>query len=201
MTGLETILSQIQDDAQREAEEQLSAAKSEAAKILEAAKAEAQQKSQAVLQEGEQKAQAIRDRAQSAAQLERRNAMLAFKQQVIREAIHGIRASLEAAPDQEYFQLLLQLAARFAREGKAEMRLNQRDLDRLPKNFEDDLRRAVPQAEIAVSKEPCNIESGFLLAYGGIDINCTFRAIFEDAEGELRDVAGKLLFCGSEKGK
>lgn len=194
MTGLETILSQITGDAEQEAAEQRSAAEQEAAELLAAAKEEAAKRTQAILQEGEQKAQEIRSRAESAAALERRNAMLSFKQQEIRNAIDSTRTALEELPDQEYFDLLVQLCARFAGEGKAEMRLNQKDLDRLPAGFEDTLKQALPQGEITISKEPCNIESGFLLVYGGIDINCTFRAIFEDMEGELRDAVGKILF-------
>ena len=194
MTGLEAILSQIESDARQEADELLSSAKAKVEEILVNAKEEAAKKSQEILQEGEKKAQDIRDRADSAAMLARRNNMLAFKQQVIREAIDSTRASLEKAPDKEYFEMLLQLAARFAREGKGEMRLNRRDLDRLPGSFEADLKQAVPQADITVSKDPCDIENGFLLVYGGIDVNCTFRAIFEEADGELRDAVGKILF-------
>lgn len=197
MTGLETILQEISGSAQREAEEQLSAAKGKAEAVLAAAREEADKKTKAVLQEGERRAQDIRDRAGSAAQLERRNAMLSFKQQVIREAIDDTLSSLENAPDKEYFPLLLRLVQRFAQEGKAEMRLNRRDLDRLPAGFSDEVKKAAPQAEITVSPTPCDIESGFLLAYEGIDINCTFRAIFEGAEGELRDAAGKILFPGT----
>ena len=194
MTGLEAILSQIESDARQEADELLTDAKAKAEEILVNAKEEAAKKSQEILQEGEKKAQDIRDRADSAAMLARRNNMLAFKQQVIRETIDSTRTSLENAPDEEYFKMLLQLAARFAGEGKGEMRLNRRDLDRLPKSFETDLKQAVPQADITVSKDPCDIENGFLLVYGGIDVNCTFRAIFEEADGELRDAVGKILF-------
>lgn len=194
MTGLETILSQIDSDARQEAEGLLAAAKGKADEILAAAKEEAAKKAQDILQNGEKKAQDIRERADSAAELARRNAMLTFKQQVIRDAIDKTRSSLEAAPDKEYFAMLLQLVSRFSGEGKGEMRLNSRDLQRLPESFEAELRQAAPQAEITLSKTPCDIENGFLLVYGGIDINCTFRAIFEEADGELRDIAGKLLF-------
>ena len=197
MTGLEAILSQIESGAKQEADELLTDARAKAEEILANAKENAAKKTQDILQEGEKKAQDIRDRADSAALLERRNNMLAFKQQVIREAIDNTRASLESAPDEEYFTMLLQLAARFAREGKGEMRLNRRDLDRLPGSFEADLKQAVPQGDITVSREPIDLENGFLLVYGGIDVNCTFRAIFEEADGELRDAVGKILFPAS----
>lgn len=196
MTGLETIISQIESDAQREADGQLADARAEAEGVLQAAKQEAEKRARDILAQGERKAQDIRDRAASAAGLESRNAMLAFKQDVIRQVIDSARKSMENAPDEEYFDTLIKLAGRFAKEGKAVLQLNRRDLDRLPADFEEKVKKAAPQADITLSKTACGIESGFVLAYGGIDINCTFAAIFEDAEAELRDAVGKILFPG-----
>ena len=194
MTGLESILNQIASDGQKEAEEQLSAARAKAAEITEKAKAEGAEKVRAALKDGERRAQEIRDRAQSAAELEQRNQMLVFKQELIGEAVEAARESLENAPDKEYFEILLTLYKRFAQEGRGEMLLNKRDIDRLPDDFLARMRKAVPGAEVTISPKPHQVENGFLLVYGGVAINCTFRAIFEDAYEELRDAAGKLLF-------
>ncbi len=194
MTGLEAILSQIQNDARQEADEILAAANAKVEEILDSAKKAAEDSSRTILQEGEKKAQDIRDRANSAALLERRNSMLAFKQEKIREAVSSAKAALEALPDKEYFELLVQLAAKYAGSGKAEMRLGQKDLQRLPAGFADSLKQAVPQADISISNTPCKAESGFLLIYEGIDVNCTFQSVFEDLEGELRDASAKVLF-------
>jgi V/A-type H+-transporting ATPase subunit E len=148
----------------------------------------------AVLKDGERRAQDIRDRAKSAAELEQRNEMLLFKQQLIGETVDAARKSFEEAPDDEYFDTLLALYTRFAREGQGELRLNSRDLERLPDDFLARMRKAVPGAQVTISPKAHNVESGFLLVYGGVDINCTFRAIFEDAYEQLRDTAGRLLF-------
>ena len=193
MTGLERILDQILSDANQEAQEQLSAAEQEKNAILAQAKAKADETAAAVLKSGEEKAAVIRERAESAAQMERRNAMLAFKQQMIGATIDRTRASLENAPDDEYFQILL-LVEKFATEGSAQMHLNARDLKRLPADFEARLKEAAPKTEISLSQEPSEIESGFLLTYGGIDINCTFEAIFEGAKAQLRDVVSQTLW-------
>lgn len=198
MTGLENILNQITGEAQREADEQISTAKAQAEKVLEDARAQAETASKTILADGERRAQEIRDRAASSAELTRRNAMLTFKQQVIRETVEKARAALETAPDSAYFQLLARLAGKYANPGKAQLRLSRRDLDRLPADFEAKVQAAAPQAEITLSREPAQIDSGFLLVYDGIDVNCTFQAIFEDAEGEMRDTLSRLLFPGKE---
>ena len=44
------------------------------------------------------------------------------------------------------------------------------------------------------SKTPCDLPDGFLLVYGGIDVNCTFDALFEAEADALQDIAGGLLF-------
>ncbi len=194
MTGLESILSQIAGDGQQEAEALLSEARAKAGEISQKAQEEAKEKAAAVIKEGERRAQDIRNRAQSAAELEKRNQILVFKQELIREAVAAARESLENAPDGEYFETLLSLYVRFAQEGRGEMRLCKRDLARLPDDFLARMRKAVPKAEVTISPQPYEIGSGFLLVYGGVDINCTFDAIFEDAYDALRDAAGRLLF-------
>lgn len=194
MTGLESIINQIAGDAQQEASEILAGAKERAEKAAKEAQEEAKRQADAILQKGEQDAKEIRERAESAAELSKRNQMLSFKQGLIQEAIEGARVALESAPDKEYFDTLLQLYKRFAQKGQGELQLNKKDLARLPDDFLGRMKKAVPEADMHISQAPADIESGFLLVYGGMDINCTFRAVFEDAADELRDAAGRLLF-------
>ena len=194
MTGLEKIINQITEDAQQEAGEILEAAKKQAWEIISAAKKEADTEAAALLEAAQADVKNVQDRAESTAQLNRRNEMLSFKQTLIREAIDEARAQLADAPDAEYFDTLLTLYKRFAQTGKAQLHLNQRDLARLPDDFEGKLKSAVPGSEVELSPTPAEIDSGFLLTYGGIDVNCSFSAIFEDADSELRDLAGHSLF-------
>ena len=170
MTGLESIISQITADGQKESEEILAKAREEAEKLAEDAKNDGAQKVRAVLNDGERRAGEIRDRAQSAADLEQRNQMLVFKQELISEAVAAARDSLENAPDKEYFETLLTLYKRFAQEGQGEMRLNKKDIDRLPDDFLGRMRKAVPGAQVTISPKPHPVESGFMLVYGGVDI-------------------------------
>ena len=174
MTGLETILDQISKEAEKTAAQTRQEAEEKAQKLLEDAKAEGIKQAEAVLRDGETQAEDIRARAHSAAQLDRRNRTLQFKQQLI--------------------VTLLRLVSRFALSGPGEMQLSGKDISRLPADFEASLKKAAPGSQITISKTPANIESGFLLIYGGIDINGTFRAVFEDASDELRDVVGAILF-------
>lgn len=194
MTGLEAILAQIEQDAQNQAEALLSVAKKEAQETLENAQREAEQQSKAILDEAQAQADAIRERAESSAQLEKRDQLLRCKQQLIREALDKICDSMEDAPAEEYFSILLELAVRSAQPGEGILYLNARDLERLPANFQQELDRETPQGKITVSQTPRQLESGFVLVYGPIEMDCTFPALFRDAYDQLRDAVGTILF-------
>lgn len=194
MTGLETILAQIEQDAQNQAEALLSVAKKEAQDTLENAQKEAEQQSKAILEEAQAQADAIRERAESSAQLEKRDQLLRCKQQLIRETLDKVCDSLEDAPVEEYFSILLELAIRSAQPGEGVLYLNARDLERLPSNFQQELDRETPQGKITVSQTPRQLESGFVLVYGPIEMDCTFPALFRDAYDQLRDAVGTILF-------
>ena len=103
-------------------------------------------------------------------------------------------AELHDLPDDEYFSVLLKLAQKNALPGDAEMQLNEKDLARMPQDFSAQLKAVVPGTNITVSNTPCNIPDGFLLVYGGIDVNCTFASLFEAAGDTLQDLAGGMLF-------
>ena len=181
MTGLEAILAHIEQEAHAEAQGLLDAAQAEAQGTLESAQEEAPRASQAILEEAQKGADAIRERAESAALLEKRDGLLRCKQQLIREALGQVCQELEQAPDQEYFSLLLELVGRWAQPGDGVLYLNARDLQRLPQGFQEELERIAPQGKIALSPQPRQLESGFVLAYGPVELDCTFPALFQEA--------------------
>ncbi len=194
MTGLEAILAQIEKDAQSQAEALLSVAKKDAQDTLEEAQKEAEQQSKAVLDNAQVQANAIRERAESAALLEKRDQLLRCKQQLIREALDQVCTSMENAPVEEYFSILLELAVRSAQPGEGVLYLNAKDLKRLPANFQQELDKETPQGKITVSSTPRDLESGFVLVYGPIEMDCTFPALFRAAYDQLRDAVGTILF-------
>ena len=189
MTGLEAILDQIQQEAASQAEELLSAARTEAESTLAAAREEAQRQSGEILSQAQRQADAIRERA------EKRNQLLACKQQLIRGAVSKVCASLENAPAEEYFSILLGLVARYGQPGKGVMTLNARDLQRLPGEFSEALAKAAPQGDIEISPAPGAMEGGFVLTYGPVQVDCTFASLFQEAYEQLRDAAGAILFA------
>ena len=193
-TGLDRIIEQILADAEAKAAEQVAAAEEEAKKTLADAAVEAEQKANILLAGSEKVGADIKARAASTAEFTRRRTVLAAKQNAIRDVIAAAQKELHDLPDNEYFSVLLKLAQKNALPGDAEMQLNEKDLARMPQDFSAQLKMAVPGTNITVSNTPCNIPDGFLLVYGGIDVNCTFASLFEAAGDTLQDLAGGMLF-------
>ena len=190
-TGLDRIIEQILADAEAKAAEQVAAAEEEAKKTLADAAVEAEQKANVLLADSEKVGADIKARAASTAEFTRRRTVLAAKQNAIRDVIAAAQKELHDLPDDEYFSVLLKLAQKNALPGDAEMQLNEKDLARMPQDFSAQLKMAVPGTNITT---PCNIPDGFLLVYGGIDVNCAFASLFEAAGDTLQDLAGGMLF-------
>ena len=192
MTGLENIVSIIRQDAQSEAEAIIAKAQAEADKIIDKARAEAQEKSTQLTKGGSDKANDIIERAESAAQLETKKALLFSKQHLLKSVIDEAKLQLEGLEDKEYFDVLLQLVKKYSAQKDGFMLLNANDLERIPADFEKKIQEI---GNITIKKEPANIKNGFLLIYGGIDINCTFDALFEDSAEALQDIVSDILFA------
>lgn len=194
MTGLEKILAQIRSDSDnacadiknrtdRQCDDIIANAQAQAALIIEAGDEAAKRKSNDII-----------DRAKSAADLEERSVMLRTKQEIISSALDSAREYLCTLPDEEYFDLILKLSAKYSEDGEGAMHFSQKDLSRLPADFESKLNKTV-KGTVTVSKEPVSIDGGFILIYGGIEINCAFSSIFSAENERFSDEVAKLLFA------
>ena len=74
--------------------------------------------------------------------------------------------------------------------------LSEKDKKRIPAGFIEKLagEAAKKGGTLALSDKAADIDGGFVLAYGGIDENCSVSALFEENAEELSDTVGKMLF-------
>ena len=196
MTGGEKILARILEDAQIQADQIEHEAKDKAKAILAQADTEAQRQKLAILESGRAQANAVVRTAQSNASLIVRNALLKKRRALIEEALDDMLDMLRNQPDTAYFNMLLELAERAARPENGIMLLNTRDLQRLPADFCQRLRTQVSCGSITVSDRPCEIDGGFVLQYGDLEINCSFSAMLEARREEMEDLVNRELFTG-----
>ena len=195
MTGLEKIVAAIREEARAEAEAMIGQAEAEAARIL----ADATAEGDALRAEAE--ASAIRQAADieraavSAVRLQRRRRLLEAKQEMLTDTMERALKQLRALPEDAYFSLLVKMASACAEPGEGELLLGERDLSRCPKDFAQRLAQALPSgAKLSISPEPRPIDGGFILQYGQIEQNCSFRAMLNARWEALTDMARGILF-------
>lgn len=66
----------------------------------------------------------------------------------------------------------------------------------MPADFEKNIHAAAEEkgGSLVLSREPKAIEDGFILVYGGIEENCTLKALLDAKKDELQDKVNEILF-------
>ena len=133
MNGIEKITQRMEDDAQREINEVLTAARAQADEITRRSREQADKESAAIVARGESAAAEREKRLESMAEMESRKLVLAAKQEVLDEAFHMALEKLCTLPDEEYIELLAALAVKAARTGREKVLFYQKDRNRVGK--------------------------------------------------------------------
>lgn len=197
MTGLDKMKSQILDEARAAANGKIAEAESQAGEILDAAKAQAARTSESISQKSEAAVKNYNDRVASSIDLMRRTKLLTAKQEVIAEVLEHAYEALTTMEEKEYFKMLLKLLGRYVLAQDGEIYFSSADLERMPAGYEKELEQIAKEkgGSLTLSKTGRNIENGFILAYGGIEENCTLKAMFDSKKDELSDKVHRLLFA------
>lgn len=133
MNGIEKITQRMEDDAQREINEVLTAARAQADEITRRSREQADKESAAIVARGESAATEREKRLESMAEMESRKLVLAAKQEVLDEAFTMALEKLCTLPDEEYIELLAALAVKAARTGREKVIFSQKDRNRVGK--------------------------------------------------------------------
>ena len=196
MTGLEKITSQIQEEAKDSAAKKLEAAKKEADEIL----AEAKKACEAMEAEAAEKDALLKtnyeSRAKSSAEQQRRTALLRAKQEIIADVIEDAYVTLKKKDAKGYFLTMEKILKTYALAEDGEIYFSKEDLARMPADFEKKIKAAAKEkgGSLVLKKEPKAIADGFVLVYGGIEENCTLRALFDAKRDQLQDQVNAILF-------
>ena len=194
MAGIESITKEISLEADKEAAGIISAAE-EAAKSL---KAKTEEECNVIRAESDEKISrklASEDKkTQSQCEQAEKLIMLNAKQEIIDGVLSKAKEKLLHL---EYFDTLLKLLEKQSQADKGILLLNEKDLARMPEDFEKSAQAVATKngGMLDVSKETVNIDGGFILKYGNIEINSSFDALFEENEEELVDIVNKMLWA------
>ena len=98
--------------------------------------------------------------------------------------------------DEKYFAVIKKMLEDNVLSEKGEIIFSARDRQRMPKGIEDVIKNVALEkgGELVMSDEIRSIDGGFVLVYGGIEENCTFKAMLEASREELHDMVNGKLF-------
>ena len=129
--------------------------------------------------------------SKSRCDLETRNAFLKRRREEIDKTYSEILNKMKNLPDEDYFELIYTFAKKLNGMSGVVL-LNEKDMNRLPKDFLARLEECGVKAEL--SKTPCDIESGFILKCGDIEENMDFSAILSEKRDAIEDFINQELF-------
>lgn len=195
MTGLEKIQEKILAQSKLSCDSIIAKANAEAKEILISARIKAEKLSADIISEAEELSERKKLLAKGSAETITRNRYLEVRNAIINDIISAAYEEIERLSDEEYFDLLKRLCIKNIAPGEYIMHLNMVDLARLPEGFEDSINAEVYETSaVFVKNEPAEIENGFILSGNGVEINCTFRAVFDENMDNLKDMLNKKLF-------
>ena len=194
MNGIERITQRMEDDAQREIDEILSAAQAQAAEITQSCQAQAEREAREIVDRGRRNADERVERLASVAQLEARKMELAAKQEMIAKAFDLAMEQLLDLPESEYVALLASLAAKASVTGKETVILSQKDRTRYGKQVVTQANEKLGGAHLTLSEQSRPIKGGLILADGDVEVNCTFETLVRLQKGALEQQVAQVLF-------
>lgn len=161
------------------------------AQIMAQAKLDADKISAEIADRAQSKVKQMQAASKSRCDLETRNAFLKRRREEIDKTYSEILNKMKNLPDEDYFELIYTFAKKLSGMSGVVL-LNEKDMNRLPKNFLARLEECGVKAEL--SKMPCDIESGFILKCGDIEENMDFSAILSEKRDAIEDFINQELF-------
>lgn len=195
MAGLDKIIERIKKNSEINCDSILNDAEKQADELRAASEAKSKADVEKIAAETDRKSKEIIDSAHSGSELEEKKEILSAKVEIIDSVIDQVSQTLKDLPDEKYFDAIYKLAGKYARPEDGVMLLSKKDLDRLPADFEKTLNSKLEQGSIKVSKDPRDLDGGFVLSYGGIEINCSFAALIKESEDDIKDELSRILFA------
>ena len=190
MTSSEKILAGIAGEAKTEAEKITAEAEKQAAEITAAAKAESETEAEKIKAEAEKKAELIINSGKSSAELLKRDTALNCRRGLIEKALITVADTVNAYGDKDYFNFLLTLIKKEKLNGKGEVYLSVKDKARDTASFKSELEAL----GFTLSDTFADINGGFILKYGDIQINGELSALIHEKRDVLTDELNKALF-------
>ena len=192
MNGLEKITERIAADAQAQADDITAQAKAQAAEIVADYQARADAFVEAERAKAAEQAAQTAQRAEAAGVLEGRKWVLGAKQQ-LEDTFDLALTKLRALPKEEYTALLTKLLVRAGQSG-GEVMFNQTDRAQVGKAVVTAANEAMKDGCLTLSEETRDIQGGFVLKSGLVELNCALETLVEQEKEAMSVSVATHLF-------
>ena len=197
MTGLEEMKAAIEEESRLECAEIGRRAQEQAATIREEAQAAAAARYQEIVLDARRECAGELQRAKTEGEMEVKRLLLRTKTELIDETIAMALRRLRELPDGDYFNVLQTLALSYARKGEGELLALPAGSAKIARRFcrYAEWNAEKPGAQVHIGAQYAKIADGFLLAYGDIEVNCSFEALLEASLEQVKDALSRELFA------
>lgn len=196
MSGLDKMSRQILDEAVNLADEKVAKAKAKAEEMIKRAGEDAKTQAELLQNKVQEEMKNYAQRIESSGEIQRKQELLRVKQDIISQVVEKSYNKIMDLDTESYFNMIRKMLVKYIQPGQGEICFAKKDLERMPSGFETEIQSIALAKESALelSKEARDMEGGFILIYGGIEENCTIRAIFDAQKDELSDKVHRVLF-------
>lgn len=196
MSGLDKMISQILDEANQLAERKLADANARAVIMKLKAKTEADAQGKRIFDKAQADVERNAHRMESSCEMQRKQAILRAKQDVIASVLDKAYDRILNLETDAYFDMIRKMLEVFVLPEKGEIYFSAESLRKMPAGFEEEIEKTAVQkgGTLTLSKETKEMKGGFILAYGGIEENCTIKALFDAKRDELSDKVNNVIF-------
>ena len=197
MNGIDRISQRILDDARAEATRIVEEAQERARSLKEKKTLQAEKNNEKLYKESMEKARERKRRMLAVAELEMRKDILSVKQQMIDEAMEGVKQAIMEMPKDEYRQIVSDMLIEYA-EGDEEVFFSKADEGRLDQILLDEvndiLKGQGKKGQLRLSPDRGSFDGGFILKSGGMEINGSFGSIIRMSRDDVEARLAEILF-------
>lgn len=198
MNGIDIIIQRIGEDSQAQVDRTLAAAREEAGGITARFQAQAAQEGEELSAQNRKAAAEREERLVSVAQLESRKLLLSAKQEMVERTFQRALEKLNAMPDERAIQISAQLLKAAASDGTGSVVFSAMDRARIGAAAVAKANELLGEkGRLILSDETRELDGGFILVSGRVEINCTFSTLVRLQKADCAGEIARRLFPDS----